>query len=80
MKMRTADYRGFEVIGIFMKIWYGTPLAFLLFDLTREYKSTVLDYFKREYIIGSTPNPCIRYNQKIKFKVLLEKAEKYGVR
>ena len=21
--------RGFEVIGIFTKIWYGTPLAFL---------------------------------------------------
>jgi tRNA-specific 2-thiouridylase len=100
--------KGYEVIGICMKIWDGAPLAaggrhacygpdemvdiedarqvaetlgipFHLFDLTQEYKSTILDYFKKEYLTGRTPNPCIRCNQKIKFKVLLEKAQRGGV-
>ena len=54
-------------------------IPFYVIDLTREYKSTILDYFKQEYLAGRTPNPCIKCNQKIKFKQLLAKAHLSGV-
>jgi len=38
----------------------------------------VIANFIEEYTQGRTPNPCIRCNQHIKFKALLEKAEKLG--
>ncbi|MCR4394063.1 MAG: tRNA 2-thiouridine(34) synthase MnmA, partial [Dehalococcoidales bacterium] len=50
-----------------------------IIDLTKEYKSAVLDYFSREYIRGRTPNPCIRCNQRIKFEALLKKAQDLGL-
>ncbi len=43
-------------------------------DLRAEYKKIVLDYFKKEYISGRTPNPCIVCNAKIKFGWLLKKS------
>jgi len=100
--------KGYEVIGICMKIWDGAPLTvkghhacygpdeaedindaqqiaeklgipFHVIDLSREYKRAILDYFREEYIKGRTPNPCIRCNQKIKFRELLEKAQSSGI-
>jgi tRNA-specific 2-thiouridylase len=44
------------------------------------YKKTVLDYFKKEYLAGHTPNPCIVCNQKIKFGLLLETAKQSGIK
>ena len=54
-------------------------IPFHLFDLSKEYKNTILEYFKKEYISGKTPNPCIKCNQKIKFGELLEKAKGCGL-
>lgn len=54
-------------------------IPFYVIDVTREYKSAVLDYFRQEYLAGRTPNPCIRCNQQIKFKTLLAKARLAGV-
>ena len=100
--------KGYEVLGICMKIWDGTRSAvarhhacygpgeiadiedartvaekigipFYTFDLTGEYRSIVLNYFREEYVAGRTPNPCIRCNQKIKFAELLEKARGRGI-
>mgnify|MGYP001769944673 FL=1 len=30
--------------------------------LAEEYKKTVLEYFREEYLAGRTPNPCVRCN------------------
>ncbi|OPY74511.1 MAG: tRNA-specific 2-thiouridylase MnmA [Syntrophorhabdus sp. PtaU1.Bin058] len=43
-------------------------------DLREEYRGTVIEYFRREYAAGRTPNPCVMCNTKIKFGALLEKA------
>ncbi len=51
----------------------GIPLH--VFDLEREFKSEVLDYFCHEYLSGRTPNPCIRCNRQIKFDALVKKAQ-----
>ncbi len=47
--------------------------------LAEEYKQTVLEYFRAEYLAGRTPNPCVRCNQRMKFGFLLEQARKLGV-
>lgn len=54
-------------------------IPFYEVDLVKEYREIVLDYFKKEYLSGRTPNPCIRCNQLIKFKALIEKVEKIGI-
>ena len=54
-------------------------IPFHVIDLSREYRCTILDYFREEYMKGRTPNPCIKCNQQIKFKELLEKAQRSGI-
>jgi len=54
-------------------------IPFYQIDLVEEYRRIVLEYFRSEYLKGRTPNPCIRCNQLIKFKALLEKIESIGV-
>ncbi len=49
-----------------------------VFDLSKEFEKAVIDDFISSYLNGSTPNPCIVCNKKIKFGSLLEKAEELG--
>ena len=49
-----------------------------VFDLSKEFEKTVIDDFITSYLGGSTPNPCIVCNKKIKFGSLLEKAKELG--
>ena len=46
-----------------------------LIDCKKEFKETVIQYFSDEYLQGRTPNPCIRCNETIKWKLLLELAD-----
>ena len=55
----------------------GVP--FHVIDLADEFKGSVLDYFYRQYMSGSTPNPCVRCNRLIKFGVMWEKALAAGI-
>lgn len=55
-------------------------IPFYEIDLVDEYRKMVLEYFKSEYLKGRTPNPCIRCNQMVKFKALIEKIESIGIR
>ncbi len=50
-----------------------------IIDLREEYRLNVLEYFKKEYISGRTPNPCVRCNRSMKFGFMLEKARKMGI-
>ncbi len=50
-----------------------------IIDLSKEYKSEVLDYFTKEYMSGRTPNPCVKCNLKLKFGLLLEKTIESGL-
>ncbi len=49
-----------------------------VFDLSKDFEKTVIDDFITSYLNGSTPNPCIVCNKRIKFGSLLEKAEELG--
>lgn len=48
-------------------------------DLSAEYENTVLEYFKREYRAGRTPNPCIICNSEIKFGFLISRSRELGL-
>jgi tRNA-specific 2-thiouridylase len=51
----------------------------ILLDLSTNFENTVLKNFKDEYLSGRTPNPCVWCNSKIKFKAMLEEAEKLNI-
>ncbi len=51
----------------------------LTIPLAKEFKTTVLNYFRQEYLTGQTPNPCIVCNQVIKFDMLPTKARQLGL-
>lgn len=54
-------------------------IPFFVIDLKKEYRDHVIDYFKKEYLAGRTPNPCVVCNKKLKFGFLAEKAKAAGV-
>ncbi|GAF02240.1 tRNA 2-thiouridine(34) synthase MnmA [Saccharicrinis fermentans] len=45
-------------------------------DVYNQFKKEVIDYFVDEYLKGRTPNPCIRCNETIKWKLLLEESQR----
>jgi len=47
-------------------------------DLRREFEAAVIADFVREYGRGRTPNPCVRCNERIKFRLLLQRARRLG--
>jgi len=50
----------------------GVP--FYVVNVEEAFSKEVVDYFVSSYLSGSTPNPCIKCNQVLKFEVLLKKA------
>lgn len=50
------------------------------FDFTAELEKEVIANFCREYLLGRTPNPCVRCNKSVKFDGLLKKALSLGAR
>jgi len=85
---------GFEVIGALMrlanlsrfgeakeraeKIAKILKIPFYVFNLEKEFKKKIINYFLKEYKAGNTPNPCVLCNKEIKFGLLLEKALSLG--
>lgn len=47
-------------------------------DFEERFRDTVIDEFVEGYLRGETPSPCIRCNQHVKFKTLLERADALG--
>lgn len=87
---RLLQQDGFEVHGLYLDI--GSPEArtdaenvadFLHIDLTVQNVSSELEQFvcrpfENGYRNGNTPNPCIICNPSVKFRALLEHAERLG--
>ena len=51
-----------------------------MINLRQAFESEVVDYFVDEYLKGRTPNPCVLCNERIKFGLLLHKAEELGAK
>ena len=54
-------------------------IPFLVINLSEEFKEYVIEYLKKEYLSGRTPNPCVVCNRYLKFGFLLEKAKSAGI-
>ncbi len=54
-------------------------IPYHLFDCSDAYEKTVLDYFRKEYLSGRTPNPCVRCNASMKFGLLPRLARESGL-
>ena len=54
-------------------------IPFHVLDLRAAYRREVLEYFRREYRSGRTPNPCVRCNRRMKFGILLDEATRAGI-
>lgn len=47
-------------------------------NMESAFKGAVIDDFVETYLAGATPIPCVRCNQRIKFRELLDKAKSLG--
>ncbi|MGP1458610.1 MAG: tRNA 2-thiouridine(34) synthase MnmA [Treponema sp.] len=54
-------------------------IEYRVVDVKAQYRAEVLEYFKREYRAGRTPNPCVRCNATVKFGALLDGLSALGV-
>ncbi|MBF0627788.1 MAG: tRNA 2-thiouridine(34) synthase MnmA [Magnetococcales bacterium] len=53
-------------------------IPFYVVNLEAEFQQAVVKDFVDSYAVGQTPNPCIRCNQVLKFRLLLDKALALG--
>ncbi len=86
--------QGFEVAGITMRVINSTKgnetvteaglvadklgIEHHVVDAVEFFRDNIIEYFVNEYLSGSTPNPCICCNRKLKFGLLLNKAVQLG--
>jgi tRNA-specific 2-thiouridylase len=68
-----------EDVEVAERVCRKLGIRFQVIDLKQEYGNHVIHYFRREYLEGKTPNPCVVCNQKLKFGFLLEKARAAGL-
>lgn len=81
---------GYDVVGIFLKFHeYADPtdaenvaakldIPFYTADYTALFDEVVKKNFVEEYAVGRTPNPCVICNREVKFRALLEEADRHG--
>lgn len=53
-------------------------IPFYVYNLEKEFKKEVVDYFLNSIKIGITPNPCVVCNKEIKFGLLIKRALSLG--
>mgnify|MGYP002579795461 FL=1 len=61
------------------KIASQLNIPYYVFDCASDYEKIVLDNFKKEYLDGHTPNPCVWCNALVKFGILPSLAKQNGV-
>ena len=68
-----------EDIEAARKVCEEIGIEFHVFDCASQYDEIVLKNFKKEYLAGRTPNPCIWCNSLIKFDILPSLAKLNGI-
>src|SRR3989344_4300107 len=61
-----------------MRVAAKLKVPLLTFDLSQEYRQSVIDYLFKEYRAGRTPNPDVMCNKEIKFGAFFKQARRLG--
>lgn len=83
--------QGYEVIGITFRFWEEGEnfhlqdavrlagqlgIQHVTYDAREVFRATVVQYFMDEYLTGRTPFPCVKCNNELKWKLILEEADR----
>lgn len=68
-----------EDIEAARKLAQQLDIPYYVVDCVTKYENIVLENFKKEYLQGHTPNPCVWCNALVKFGVLPEVAKLNGI-
>ena len=68
------DFKSYKISSIADQL----EISLEIIDCRNEFRKLVVDYFTKSYKHGDTPNPCLVCNQKIKFGIILNYAQKLG--
>jgi tRNA-specific 2-thiouridylase len=68
-----------EDIAACERLCRNIGIPYHVIDLSEEYERHVIEYFRKEYLAGRTPNPCIICNRELKFGFLIDRAKQVGL-
>jgi tRNA-specific 2-thiouridylase len=67
-----------ESMGDARRVAAQLDIPFYVVNVEEPFRQTIVDFFYDEYAAGRTPNPCLRCNRHIRFRLLLERALALG--
>ncbi len=85
--------QGYEVVGITFRFWEEGEnhhlndarnlasklgIEHITYDARAEFRSLVVGYFVDEYLAGRTPFPCVKCNNELKWKLIIDEADRLG--
>jgi len=68
-----------ESLDIAKSVCQKLDVSYHQYDVTKEFKKEVINYFVKELKNKRTPNPCVMCNRHLKFLKLFEWAKKHGI-
>jgi len=71
--------RGCCKIGIARHVAQTLHIPHEVLDIRASFRSKVIDDFLNGYLNGTTPNPCVRCNERVKLKELIDLADARGI-
>lgn len=71
--------RGCCKVGIARFVAQKLKIAYEVIDRRQNFRLGVIDDFLQGYASGTTPNPCVRCNERVKLRGLLDIAEARGI-
>jgi tRNA-uridine 2-sulfurtransferase len=73
------EERGCCKIGIARYVAQTLQIPYEVIDTRKTFRAGVIDDFVAGYLAGTTPNPCVRCNERVKLRGLMELADTRGI-
>jgi tRNA-uridine 2-sulfurtransferase len=69
-----------ESLNVAKDVCKKLDIPYYIYDVSKDFKKEVMDYFDSELKNYKTPNPCVVCNRNLKFKKLFEWAHKHDIK
>ena len=73
------EERGCCKVGIARYVAQTLKIPYEVIDTRETFRAGVIDDFVAGYLAGTTPNPCVRCNERVKLRSLIELADARGI-